>query len=42
MAMIAPEGANDTRMDFNTFPMTKILYIRFLHMQNASVWQLDK
>ena len=29
MAMITPEGANDTCMGFNTFHITKTSYIRF-------------
>ena len=38
MAMIIPEGANDSRTeDFNILRMTKTSYIRFLHMQSAAV-----
>ena len=43
MAMITPEGVNDTRMGLNTFHMTKKLCRSdFLHMQSASVWWLSK
>ena len=42
VAMITPEKANNTCYGFNTFHITKTLYIRFLHMQNASVWWLRK
>ena len=40
--MQTPEGANDICMSFNIFNMAKILYIRFLHIQNVSVWWSGK
>ena len=42
MAMITPEKANNTCLGFNPFRITKTSYIRFLYMQNASVWWLCK
>ena len=43
MAMITPEEMNDTHMASTHFKYTlKTLYIRFLHMQSTSEWQLGK
>ena len=43
MAMITPEEMNDTHMASTNFKYAlKTLYIRFLHMQSTSEWQLGK